>query len=797
MLIREWMRRLPHDAAARFASAPPWHVVDGDRDSWALSAANPALVSRAAAALRRETAEALKAVVIRFGSLPFEWEQYEAAAAGAGLPSGVAAREMERLRAAGIVFTVRKTWGDRLFFVASDALAAWMTALLPADVRPLDGGRRSARPLQDYVEPFGLQLLQMLAELGKRGPAPSERGYVAERTASAAASRLAIGPDALRPFEARFAAGVTDPRWAFGLAAALHLGLLGESEGRLAWRREALAAWLAMDAGRRERELLAFAADRLAACDERFAHAAALLRTLEGGVWYPAAGIDAWFARHVPAAGGHWRAWAETLAAFGWMQTGISAEGEPVIRWLIDPREGAETAADGMPACAGLRFMPGAELAVPPELDWRLRWELELIADKTKSGPMTGMRLTAASYARWAGCGRTAEDALSLLEEAAGRPVPDDLASAIREWEESAGRMAFREALLLVCDDKRIADRAAAEPSVAERLGERIGDRHFLIDRRHAADLRRRLAKAGIPAREGIAEGEESARGRYPSMRFPGGLPEESGAAADAPCQEQPGDPCAAKAAGLLAGLRLERYAPDLEIRPPQADAARGAIGGGRNRSASAAAGTGDKIRASGAGERMRSAAGSHERPRDETGADARMPRTDADQHSGAVMRTCAAPDAEGRTRPASAEQRMRSSAVAGERPGAGADADARTQAPSGDPGHPRSLAGSPWLRAVRSTGLPAHWFGAPRRVHPSTRREMVKRAIEIGAAVRIVRDGVQADILPERLEETEGGWRMIGRPAGTAAEQDRIELDGDSWSEMQLLLPDWIGERK
>ena len=486
-----------------------------------------------------------------------------------------------------------------------------------------------------------------------------------------------------------------------GLAAALHLGLLEETGGRLIWRREALAAWLAMDAVRRERELLAFVTDRLAACDERFMHAAALLRCLEGGAWYPADGIEEWLRRHVPAGAAHWRVWVETLAAFGWMQTGISAGGEPVIRWLIDPRECAVTA--GGPAAAGapIRFMPGAELAVPPDLDWRLRWELELLADKFQPGPMTGMRLTASSYVRWVENGRSAGEALALLEEAAGCPVPDDLGRSIRDWEESAGRIGFREALLLVCDDKRIADRAAAEPSVADLLGERIGDRHFLVDRRHAAELRRRLAKAGIPAREGRSETEEQARQAYPSARDSG----ETGLPSDRPAPEPQANPGAAMAARLLNGAQLSRYAPDLDIRLPLGEAASGT---------------------------------NQERPVSNPG------------------RTTPVAGAIGRERPVSDHGRM---------------------------------------RAIRATGLPAHWFSALRRVHPSTRREMVKRAIEIGAAVRIVREGAMLDIMPERLEETEGGWRMHGRPADSAHEPSaRVALDGDSWSDMQLLLPEWIG---
>ncbi|OUM96450.1 MAG: hypothetical protein A9Z00_13615 [Thermobacillus sp. ZCTH02-B1] len=759
MLTREWLRRLPPGADDRFAAEPPWNG-GGEGGCWAERAVRPEETAKAVAAMGRGTADALRAILIRFGSLPFEPEQFEAAAGEAGLSSGRAARVLERLRAAGIVFTVRKTWGDRLHFVASDAMAAWTAALLPADVRPLADGRKSARPLQDYREPFGLQLMQMLAEWAKRGVVIPADGSVPAQAAAAAAARLSFGPEALEPFAERFGPnGRHTSPLRLGLAAALHLGLLAPTGGRLAWRRDALAAWLAEEAGRRERDLLAFVTDRLAASDARFMHAGALLRSLAGGAWYPAEGIDAWFARHVPEAAAHWRVWAGLLAELGWMQTGVTAEGKPAVRWLIDPQDPGTSAGAAEPS-GRIRFMPGAELAVPPDLDLRLRWELELLADRTQPGPMAGMRLSAESYVRWIEDGRTAEEALELLEEAGGCAVPDDLERLIREWDGSAGRIAFREALLLVCDDRAVADRAAAEPAVAERLGERIGDRHFLIDRRHAAELRRLLAKAGIPARSGIAGSNAGEREPYPAVR-------RSGAGdGTAPCAA--GDDVTAIAAGLLTGLRLERYAPDPEIRPSAADPA---LPAGDGRSAfppPPASGFAEPLRAGAAeSRRAESASGGAGRRRAARSAESSAP----DSADGAVERAV------------------------------------RPSDPSPDPGaigrNPRPAVSAPppggdaRMRAIRASGLPAHWFGTPRRVHPSTRREMVRRAIEIGAAVRIVRGGAAMDVWPERLEETDDGWRFFGRPADASDPSARVSLDGNSWSEMALVLPEWIGERK
>lgn len=696
MLIREWLQRMPPDTSARYAAAAPWREAVPEPGGWRLAAADPQAAARAAAALSVEAVEALKLLLLRYGSRPFERGQLEEAAEASGLSGAAAGRGLDELRAAGILFTFRKVWGDRLHVLASDAMAAWLPAMFPIGVIPLDGGRRAARPVQPFIAPLSLQLLQTLAELGMRGFMHgleiSAKGGLSGRAAAAAASRLAFGPEALQPFDAQFAsrsAAGDLPQLALCLDAALRLGLLKQAAGQYNWRPETFAAWLASDPGMRERELLDIVTDMLAASDRRYMHAAALLRILEGGIWYPAGRIDEWFAKHVPEAKAHWRTWVETLAAFGWMQRGMAEGGETAIRWTIDPQ--ARTSGRSPSVSGGLRFLPGGELVLPPDLDYRHRWELELLADVAGTpGPMTGMRMTAKSFARWSEGGRTAEDAIGLLAACAGGAVPEEMIRLLREWEETAGRIGFREALLLECDNADLADRAAADPSIAELLGERLGGRHFLVERRHASELRRRLDKAGIPARSGLAGPDEPKCGRFPSA-FRDPVP--------AAGEDESAD-------WLPPSSPLKLYAPDLDNLPVPAQ-------------------------------------------------------------STSVTTLSPPPSA---------------------RP----------------PDNQR--AGSGRARSRGTAGLPRHWFSGLRSVHPSTRREMVKRAIEIGAAVRIVRDGAALDIVPERLEETTDGWRMHGRlngPDGTSGSDagrvrpDRIVLDNGSWTAMQLLLPEEGGNWK
>ena len=90
--------------------------------------------------------------------------------------------------------------------------------------------------------------------------------------------------------------------------------------------------------------------------------------------------------------------WLETLAALGWMYR-VSPEGETVVRWLIEPREGAGTAT-ARPARRSVSCRSGAGRAADLTLAAAVGTG-ELLADKFQPGPMTGMRLSAASYVRW------------------------------------------------------------------------------------------------------------------------------------------------------------------------------------------------------------------------------------------------------------------------------------------------------------------------------------------------------------------------------------------------------------
>ncbi|WP_189019367.1 helicase-associated domain-containing protein [Paenibacillus marchantiophytorum] len=81
--------------------------------------------------------------------------------------------------------------------------------------------------------------------------------------------------------------------------------------------------------------------------------------------------------------------------------------------------------------------------------------------------------------------------------------------------------------------------------------------------------------------------------------------------------------------------------------------------------------------------------------------------------------------------------------------------------------------------------GIPASWlqdFGA---YHSSTRKDIIRKAIEWKSVIQLRKEGQSRVIIPRHLREERTGWIMEG-----LEEYQEIALTGEDWEEMKLILP-------
>jgi hypothetical protein len=80
---------------------------------------------------------------------------------------------------------------------------------------------------------------------------------------------------------------------------------------------------------------------------------------------------------------------------------------------------------------------------------------------------------------------------------------------------------------------------------------------------------------------------------------------------------------------------------------------------------------------------------------------------------------------------------------------------------------------------------IPLSWLQEFRAYHGSTRKEMIRKAIEWKSCLQLRKEGRNRFIIPRNLREERSGWILEG-----LEEYQEISLSGEDWEEMKLILP-------
>jgi len=504
MRLNELVKRLPSEELNRLNQAPIW-----SRDQkWQEAVLCPEALRRAADQLSPLADRLLRYWLRTIGPIPIQEEQLRARSIQeAGLAGAELRAAIRELRLNGLLFAVRKSWGEQLLFMPADCYLAWRRAFSSSD--PLeglnegitsdadngaDGCSVSFREADGAVDPIplGRRLVRAYAALQLLGLEMTAKGLFPKKTAAAVASIAAIRPtkafsDLRSLYQDHYPLG-----FAIALDAASWLGLIvrqDDEEPRWCWSDDNLRGWLAGDPNVREAELLQLFTIRYGFRNSAQAAMVSGLLLLKPDKSYPISDrINPLLAQ-----------WIEGLCACGWAAMSSAPNGGWIFRWLIDPWAAA-TNEDG-DSRESILILPDGEVIVPPGTSWADRWMLEQIAEWVQDDTVSIYRLTEHSIMAAAERGTAAEQLIDHLQHASGDvPLPDELQHAIAHWVSQTGRTVIEQVLLLRCDSKEIADAAAGREGLADLLIERLGERTFVIRQQNEAQVRRELERAGWPA---------------------------------------------------------------------------------------------------------------------------------------------------------------------------------------------------------------------------------------------------------------------------------------------------------
>ncbi|QMV40283.1 helicase-associated domain-containing protein [Cohnella cholangitidis] len=439
----------------------------------------------------------LRAILIEFAGLPFELESLikllERTSSLTGAETRVA---LTKLRRSGVVFAVRKAWGEQLLYLPSDCVSLWQPLLLPiagSAIMDIDA-RDVVNVSGQFRLPLSLELLSVWHQIAREPLLWTSKGTISRTDVTRMTKRMRLSAEEFDCLSLAYPQSENlPPQIAIALDLGLHNGVLRKSGNEIRISDSGLTSWLAYSPMEADRLLYAQLADRYGAVSPALHLTASSIMTLTAMKWY----LD----EDAAVRDGQERAindWLELLQALGWLERG-AWNGRAVFRIKQPLRTGSAYPTEQDEGQAAIFVQPDGEVLVLPEAGLRERWVLSEIAELVTADTVFVYRITRNSCMEASNAGYSKESLISFLEQASRGQLPEPVARSIEDWYSMLGKVRFAEAMLLRTENAAVAGKLRQDPETAEKLLEQVGDRDFIVDRSSIKFLNERLRKIGYP----------------------------------------------------------------------------------------------------------------------------------------------------------------------------------------------------------------------------------------------------------------------------------------------------------
>ncbi|OZB91808.1 helicase-associated domain-containing protein [Paenibacillus sp. XY044] len=470
--------------------------------------------------LAPEDAELLRRLIVRFAGQPFS-DDVRTAVTSSSRSGAELQLSFIRLRRAGLIQAVKKAWGEKLYYIPLESLGLLYRQFFTPEAEAVPDS--NVLMISEAKPGLALDLLHALAAAAEHGLPLTAKGTVHKKNTQKLLEAVHLKDSDLAALQLQYAHAET-----YSIAAAVLLDLMlclglavKESQGILL-EEDRLGEWLSLSEREMNGVLLPAALERYGLNSPALQHFRHLLchPSFQQGVWYDMADMLDWMEREDmltrPASETGARAWMTAMAGFGWGEAGEDGSGRCCFRWTVDPATVLVSGGEDPEEVEDGRFyvQPDFDVIVPPDVSYRIRWKLLACSERVQSERMSVYRLTRGSTARAVENGMGVAEMTELLDTFSSGGVPENVRLALEQWGREIGRTRFEEAMLLSCSAEEDGDRIEAHPKLKSHL-QRIGPKHFLMNRDAVAEVRKILESSGLSPLKAVA-GSGGAVSAYP-----------------------------------------------------------------------------------------------------------------------------------------------------------------------------------------------------------------------------------------------------------------------------------------
>ncbi|WP_373229903.1 helicase-associated domain-containing protein [Cohnella sp.] len=373
--------------------------------------------------------EVLTRILLRFAGLPFELEGLMKTGTVRHFLTGAEIRvAVARLRRSGILFAMRKAWGEQLIYLPADTFAMWQPLLLPVEYEalPEKDMREVSQSGKDFRLPLSLELLIAWHTIYRQPIAFTAKGALHRPAIARMAAKMRLIQRELDCLALTYPQSEQIPaQVALALDIGLHCGILCEKGNEIRISDCILETWLVLSPIEADLRLHELIMTRYGSVDPSLHLTASAVQSLPTMKWVMDESIKVMGEQE-----GKVDQWLDLMESFGWVDRGMY-KGRPVFRKKdrLDPR------LQSVPMRSETIFVqPDGEIFVPPETVLEQRWMLEEIAERVTADHLFVYRLTRDASIRAFNSGHSVQSVVAFLERNSGTSLPEPCLRALQDW---------------------------------------------------------------------------------------------------------------------------------------------------------------------------------------------------------------------------------------------------------------------------------------------------------------------------------------------------------------------------
>lgn len=374
--------------------------------------------------------QTLRLIVSKFASLAFNLISLQAVANIAEISGAELTAGLVGLRRKGVIYAIRKHWGENIFCLPADLLSIWQELIMEPSFKWQEIREGDVLAILDEPKTVLNNLFCFLNYLEHQPVILTKKSEIPKRHI----------PKIVQKLQWKASTSITwniKPKYVdlypFPLALTLdiaeRLQLIHWNATCLSLCRTELNKWLHLSQTERSQQLFLLLRDHFVPSSAANEHFLTKISSFPSPKWYLLEDFTSWLREYDIII--MFTDWLDVCEAFGWIEQGLDHQSRAIFRFSIKQ----ESSIEWVIPTGKFYVQPDYEILVPPHVSFSVRWELTYLSDHIHTEQVGIYRLTEQSLLRALRSGRTLIYCLDFLAEHSFYGVPEFMVHVFKQWE--------------------------------------------------------------------------------------------------------------------------------------------------------------------------------------------------------------------------------------------------------------------------------------------------------------------------------------------------------------------------